>query len=131
MVNEELQVTDEYSEVIYNGKKIKIYNSFKGERLPEETYEEYKVRRKAVKNYQKSKSKGAMKYVSSMLIPQMKLDYNSQTSKFEETVSTDEKGNVIYTGKTKGKTYYKDSKEEDHMSLVNHLKEIANNEQGH
>lgn len=129
-MSEKLEVNENYSEIIYEGNKIRIYNSFKGERLPEETFDEYRARRKAIKNYELSKKKGAMKHVSSSLIPQMQLNYNTETNKFEETVATDDKGKVIFSGKTKGVTYYKNNKEQEHLSLVEHFKKIANNEQG-
>lgn len=122
-MNKELKVTDEYSEVEYEGEVIKIYNSFSNKRLEEETYKEYKIRRKALNNYYKSKNKGTLKHLSSALIP--KIEHKVINGEVKEVLSTDHNGNIVYIGKTKGETYYKDKKTE-HLNLVEKLKDIAN-----
>ena len=61
----------EYEEIPYNGKTIKLFNSYKARRLEEEgeTYEEYKIRQAAIKSYMKNRKN--MKHVAQILIPKM------------------------------------------------------------
>lgn len=105
----------EYQEIKIGGETIKLYNSFKPERLEEETYQEYKYRRQAIANYIKSKDKN-FKHVATMLLPE--LDEKG------ELVLTNGKPN--WTGKTKGNSYVKNEVKEEHMGIVEHLKQIAN-----
>lgn len=123
--NRELQATEEWTEVLIDGNILKIYNSLKNERLPEETFEEYKVRRKAIKNYMKSKEKGAFIHKSANLIPKMGIQFNEETKKLEDAIVTDNKGNPEWIGKTRGVTYIKHNKKKEHLELVETLKNIA------
>ena len=98
----------EYQEIKINGETIKLFNSFVPQRLEEETYLEYKYRRQAIKNYMSSKDK-QFKHVANMLIPKMTPEGN---------LELDLNKRPIYIGKTKGVSYVKDNKKEEHMGIV-------------
>lgn len=103
----------DYNEIEHEGQTYKIYNSFKPERLEGETYEEYKLRRKAIKSYIKSKKNNFI-HVSTMLLPLM----------VDGQVMLDKNNKPLWTEKTKGVTYRKNEKETDHMDLVKHFDNI-------
>jgi hypothetical protein len=108
----------EYTEVDYEGEKIKIYNTIKPIRLEEETQVEYKLRRKAIKNYLKNKK--TLIHPSVMLIPDTDDDGN---------IIFDLKGNPTFVGKSKGVTYRKEKKEVtgEHLEIVNEMEKLKQN----
>src|SRR6056297_3203868 len=101
----------EYESIKYGDGHIKLFNSHKARRLEEhgETYEEYKIRQKAINSYMKNRK--SMKHVATMLIPKMK-------ENGELDLGPNNKPQ--YIGKTKGNSYVKDKKElkEEHMELL-------------
>lgn len=127
MGKEDLKVTDEYTEVLVDGEKLKIFNSLKNERLNDETYKEYVLRRKAIKNYEASKARGEFKHKSASLIPKIGLKFNEETKKVEEDIILDPSGKPIWIGKTAGKTYIKNNKKEEHLELVETMKTLKEN----
>lgn len=103
----------EHTVIEYEGRELKIYNTIKPQRLEEETQEEYKVRRKAIKNYLKNKHN--LIHRSAMLIPKMNADGE---------IEFDQQGKPTYVGKTKGVSYKKENKKEEHLTLVDKLEEL-------
>jgi len=103
----------EYTVIEHEGKDLKIYNTIKPQRVEEETQEEYKIRRKAIKNYLKNKEK--VIHRSAMLIPKMNDDGE---------IEFDSQGKPTYIGKTKGVSYKKENKKEEHLTLVDKLEEL-------
>jgi len=101
--------------------KLRLYNSFKPFRLKaedtgslEETKEEYRIRQKTIKRFYKQRKN--VKHVSTMLIPS--LDNNGD-------MIYNDKGNPVFLGKTKGKTYIKNDSS-THFKRADHLKQIKN-----
>ncbi len=103
--------------------ELKLFNSFSPQRLKHEgeTLDEYHMRRAAIKSHLKGKKKGNLIHISSALIPKMDL---------EGGVELGPDGNPIWIGKSKGTTYVKGNEEEEHMSLVEHFKNIKKDESG-
>ena len=118
MVNENETLDNKPYEVFeFNGKEVRVFQTLNSKRQEDETFEEYKIRQKLVKKYENDKRSGTWFHVSSMLVPAMNEDGK---------VILNFNKRPIYVGKTKGTSYIKETNEENHLSLVEHLKEVTN-----
>ncbi len=103
--------------------ELRLFNSFSPQRLKHEgeTLDEYHMRRGAIKEHTKGKKKGNLIHISSALIPKMDLEGGVELGPDKQP---------IWIGKSKGTTYVKGEEEEEHMSLVEHLKKLKKDESG-
>ncbi len=86
--------------ISYKGKEIEIYDSVQPSRFPEETKEEYHLRRKVLNDLDKAMKKNRnWLHVSTVLIPA-----RTEDGKILKNRGTNE---ITWLGKAKGNTYIK------------------------
>ena len=91
--------------ISYRGTEVEIYDSLQPARFKEETQDEYYLRRKIIKDLEKSMKKNINWFhVSTMLIPA-----RTEDGKILKNRETNE---ITWLGKAKGNTYIKSKENE-------------------